>query len=473
MKRILSLFFLLGIIACSYAQGNYKYGAVNKNGDPIVPMIYDRIDSFKNGFAKATRKGKTGVIDLSGKEVIPCTYDVVKDLEDGMAVVSNGSRLGVVNTANDTIIDFKQIAITNYYKGTFLVYDNNRRFGVVDMTGKTTVPFSNCIGVAYSGGNGYIIITRPDRGEQLIIDRYNRTIYSAAGCEIRDMNDGYLGIREKTLSDKAALYMSLKKPDPFVSYKIVDIGGSVITPSLTIGQNQFFKGGFSRISENGKVGVVDILGRVRIPCIYDRVYDLKDGYAKVGQDTCSHGLNKYGVVDDRGNLIIPCVYDGLSDFKEGLTIALLDRKFGFLNQSGQVVIGFDYDFAKSFENGYAIVAKANRYGVIDKNGRVVIPLVYDHLKRLDNTLFMANKNLAWGIVNAKGDTQVSFTYSSMTVLPESDFVAVQRENRWGVINKNGEMVLPVKYNEIVSYSEGLFVVNFHQSAPNQGNPTTH
>ena len=110
MKKIVILTFLLLAVLCAKAQSSYKYGVVNRNNEEIVPIIYDHIDSFRNGFAKVTKKGKVGLIDTSGKQTVPCLYDEIKDIEDGMAVVSKGNRYGVINTANDTI---------NKYNGKF------------------------------------------------------------------------------------------------------------------------------------------------------------------------------------------------------------------------------------------------------------------------------------------------------------------------------------------------------------------
>lgn len=465
MKKIVILTFLLLAVLCAKAQSSYKYGVVNRNNKEIVPIIYDHIDSFRNGFAKVTKKGKVGLIDTSGKETVPCLYDEIKDIEDGMAVVSKGNRYGVINTANnDTIIPIRNLSVTNYFEGTFLVYDNYL-FGVVDSTGKATVPFSKSIGVPYSGDNRYIIITRMDKSEQKIIDRNNNDVYSFPGYGVRDLNNGYLGIWKKTVSDQAAMYLNINSPETIVTYKIVDIEGNEINPSLTMEYNLVFNNGLSRISRDNKTGVINIKGQQLIPCEYSRIYDFKDGYAKVRQDTSFlYGANKYGMVNDKGKLIIPCLYDGLGEVKDGKILALLSQKYGFLNTTGQTVIAPKYDFAQNFENGYAIVGNNNKFGVIDHNGKIIIPILYDQIKNIAPNYFIAAQNLQSGVIDTKGNTHVPFAYKALNRLSDSNFIAAQKDKFWGVIDMQGNEIIPFIYNEIASYSDGMFVV---QSYPDK------
>lgn len=459
MKKIVILTFLLLIVLCANAQGNYKYGVVSKDNKEVVPMVYDYIDNFINGFAKVSRKGKMGLIDTKGKETVPCLYDDIKDIEDGMVVVAKGNRYGVINAVNDTIIPIKNLSVTNYREGSFLVVSDNYMFGIIDSTGRITVPFTKSIGVPYSGDDRYIITTRTDKSEQKIIDRNNNEVYSFPGYGVRDLNNGYLGIWKKTVSDRAAMYLNMNSPETIVTYKIVDIEGNEINPSLTMEYNLVFNNGLSRISRDNKTGVINIKGQQLIPCAYSRIYDFKDGYAKVRQDTSFlYGPNKYGMVNDKGKLIIPCLYDGLGDVADGYILALLNQKYGYLNTSGQTVIALKYDFAQSFENGYAVVGSKNKLGVIDKSGKVIIPIIYDQIKAIDKNYFIVTQNLQSGIIDIKGNIHVPLIYKAMTKLSDSNFIASQKDQGWGVIDVKGNEIIPFKYNEIVSCSNGMFVV---------------
>lgn len=386
-----------------------------------------------------------------------------------MAIALRNGVYGVITTSNDTIIPFTNLSISNYYRGTFLVY-NNYQFGVIDSTGTTTVPFTPSIGVPFSGGNGYTITTRTDKSEQKIIDRHNNEMYVFPGYGVRDFNDGYLGIWKKTMSDKLAIYLSKNKnqADEIVTYKIVDINGEVINDSLTIEYNLVFNNGLSRISRDNKIGVINIKGQQIIPCEYSRIFDFEDGYAKVRQDTSFlYGNNKYGMISDKGELIIPCLYDGLENIKEDRILALLSSKYGYLDTQGKAVTAFDYDYAKNYENGYAIVANKNKYGLIDKQGKIIIPLLYDQIKAIDKQLYIVSQNLQFGVIDIQSNMRIPLKYKSLNKLSESNFIAAQQNQVWGVIDVDGKIIVPFKYNQIVSYSDEIFVVQSHPSAQNK------
>lgn len=467
---ILSLLLVASIHVCAQdfkvSQDSNKYGVINLKGDTIVPFIYDHIDPFKNGFAKITKKDKIGVVNTSAVEVIPCVYDEIKDIEDGMAIVSKYGVYGVVNTNNDTIILIRNQSISNYYQGTYMVY-KDYLFGVIDTTGANTVPFGASIGIPFSGGDGYIISTNSKNNDQKIIDRHNNEIFVFPGYGVRDFNNGYLGIWKKKITDKLAIYLNKNKnqAEEIVTYKIVNIEGEVINDSLTIEYNLVFNNGFSRISRDNKIGVINIKGKQVIPCEYSKIYDFENGYAKVKQDSSfMYGNNKYGIVTNKGKLIVPCLYDGLGSLKEDRILALLNHKYGYLNNEGKHAIPFEYDYAQNYDNEYAIVGNKNKQGVIDKQGKQVIPLLYDQVKSIDGESYIVTQNLQFGITNIEGKIQTPIKYKSLKQLPQSKYIVAQIDQTWGIIDVNDNVIIPFDYKEIMSYSEGLFVVKPHPSA---------
>ncbi len=54
-----------------------KWGYVNKNNNIVIPLKYQREGYFVDGFAEVTINNKSGVIDKSGKTVIPLIYDKI------------------------------------------------------------------------------------------------------------------------------------------------------------------------------------------------------------------------------------------------------------------------------------------------------------------------------------------------------------------------------------------------------------
>ena len=58
-----------------------KAGYINKLGKIVIPLQYDGVGSFNNGFATVMIDSKWGLIDKTGKEIIPCLYQHIQYME--------------------------------------------------------------------------------------------------------------------------------------------------------------------------------------------------------------------------------------------------------------------------------------------------------------------------------------------------------------------------------------------------------
>ena len=113
-------------------------------------------------------------------------------------------------------------------------------------------------------------------------------------------------------------------------------------------------------------------------------------------------------------------------------------------QSNIIWLGKDYEYVHNFCEGLARVNENNMYGFIDKTGKEVIPLNY-YVQAYD-----FNEGLAavWG-----GDYQI---YDEKGGWP-----TYGDDCRWGFIDKTGKLVIPFKYDECRSFSEGLAAVRLN------------
>ena len=51
---------------------NGKEGAIDKNGQQVIPCIFDIISIFRNEYARIELNNMCGVINRAGEVVIPC-----------------------------------------------------------------------------------------------------------------------------------------------------------------------------------------------------------------------------------------------------------------------------------------------------------------------------------------------------------------------------------------------------------------
>jgi len=68
---------------------------------------YDKIDPFKNGWAKVYRGDKVGYINTKGEEVIACKYHYISDFVNGLAKVRIDKLYGYINKNDEVIIPIK------------------------------------------------------------------------------------------------------------------------------------------------------------------------------------------------------------------------------------------------------------------------------------------------------------------------------------------------------------------------------
>lgn len=144
---------------CIYDSVTKKvfYGLIDSTGKEIVTPRYRNIENFYEDYAqvaieddKAPNKRLWGIVDKkTGKEIVPCKYESVGSFFEGMAAVLQNGRWGFVNLKGEMVIPPKYVkastyAILKFSEGLAVVTTDtsiNKKFGAIDKTGKTVIPF--------------------------------------------------------------------------------------------------------------------------------------------------------------------------------------------------------------------------------------------------------------------------------------------------------------------------------------------
>ncbi len=123
-----------------------------------------------------------------------------------------------------------------------------------------------------------------------------------------------------------------------------------------------------RVTVDGKVGLLDDLGRVAVPIIYDDCGDM-DGFGVA--IVCCNG--KYGLVNEEGVEFVPCAYDELW-YETGFEYIAGKRGdlWCIIGSDGKVITPFQYTalcFQEEYGRGLlqAVIDKENKTHLIDKN----------------------------------------------------------------------------------------------------------
>lgn len=83
---------------------NGKYGFLNRNGQEVVPALYDFVSDFCYGLAPVRSSELWGYIDTTGKLVIPRIYTNALTFSHGVAAVEKNNKWGFINKKGKYII---------------------------------------------------------------------------------------------------------------------------------------------------------------------------------------------------------------------------------------------------------------------------------------------------------------------------------------------------------------------------------
>ena len=122
----------------------------------------------------------------------------------------------------------------------------------------------------------------------------------------------------------------------------------------------------------------------------------------------------------------------------------LNGFWGFIDESGNVIIPFRYDYLfHGFKDGdYASVRRYNSSSWIDKNGQELTPVTTYYGKYK----YSRTEYYSW---------QFSEGLAIVDTFQCDEYNAFLIEYKYGFINKSGNEVIPIKYDQVGEFSEGL------------------
>ena len=324
------------------------------------------------------------------------------------------------------------------------------RGGYIDLDGKEVVPIK--YQVSFGEGETPTDFSEGLAALPLRTDEYDSPVY------------GYIDkMGNEVIPAKFSIAGDFKNGIALVDLEnYIDKTGKVLT-----GNELEFQDKIVIFSQDEKMGLRHLNGKVVVPCNYDVIQNFSDGMAAV----CKGHL--WGYVDPLETFVIPCSYhssnyydngvmddwgeygapDEANDFHEGLVMVMRNRMAGFLNKQGKTVIPFVYKRAKDFSEGLAAVKTSQKWGFVDKEGNNVIPCQYDTVASFKEGLVAAVKNGKCGYINASGQEVVPFIFDKPAEFePLHDFceglAVIKKNGVYGYVDKEGKSTFDVAANNI-------------------------
>jgi WG containing repeat len=85
------------------ANGQRRYGFIDKTFAIKIPMIFDNARSFHNGFAAVKQYEKWGFIDHDGNQIAGPEFDYISDFSEGTAHFRKAEKLGLIHSDGKTV----------------------------------------------------------------------------------------------------------------------------------------------------------------------------------------------------------------------------------------------------------------------------------------------------------------------------------------------------------------------------------
>ena len=489
---------------------NGCYGLINNNFNIIAEPIYSYISDFKEGRAFAIKNNlhlnQSGFIGANGDfqninsisslEDLKGHVSKVEELSNGYtiwqldSVAENNKPLAIVNSSDDIVYSFKFHDIKLLSSGEYLVRlgaDYCGRFGLLDEQFKTIV---EPVFEYFEHVEEVFIVSKNIS--------YTERAYGIIGLDGREIIPCIYGnIRKATQS---LLWIETKDKELI---GLADINGKILIEPC-YGKVEPFISGFAKVNKGhwydeedeeypnrttrkyreGYWGIINTLGEIVLPTIYDSINIEDDGTFSVskgiaipcGYDNVVGGLVK-GRINKNGELIIKNEkgeyvlaskkYDWQEDYNaDGYSNVYYKGNWLTINNKNQIVVSTgiegdknqfiipeDYEWGYNGINGFIIVEKDNKQGVINTNYNLIVNPIYDHIDILsdNSTLFVCgiikNKSATfqscynWYLLNSEGETIISC--HKVIQLGNSLLAVTNEDGKILIMNYEGEQTTEI------------------------------
>lgn len=308
-----------------------------------------------------------------------------------------------INPARFEILPKHKVVITVKNEKPGYLYGS--RYGIVDFSGKTVVPFEYASPIEYSEDANAVVA--------------GGKIYTPTGKMVGNYdNSSVFFTNGVVLAEKHGTYNTKENYTPVTYYYVKPDGSNLnVTALLNWSEKEypsnvcnFSISGFVWVENNdNKWELIDFSGKTILPFQYDKVnFDNwatgENGFAVVEQN------GKQGLVNAKGKLVIPCsyneIYTSISTV-QNTPVILVENDTGKVGladiKTGELLVPVAYDSIGAFKNysqatynffemGVYYVTSGDKAILLDKNGKEVFTSTRNTFYEAVNGLYRYNDN---------------------------------------------------------------------------------
>ena len=390
------------ITGIDYKEGYLKakkdnyYGVININGKTVINFEYDSItaDGYYDKDSKNENAGfilrvrsdngyRFGYADANGNVVLKTTYNEVNRLteiegKDVYLQVTQNGKVGIMKNNNELLkIEFQDV---EYDKGTklFLV-EQNKAYGIYNLNGDCKVPIDyNSISFA-----GDILVCY--KGDV-------RKVFDTEGNEFESKYESYKKVNDEygIVIDSEGKYNICNK-----SMKTTSSTGYVYI--------EYFTNNLFIATNDGKTGVVDATGNIKVPFEYGTIQKVNDTNVLQG---ITIDESRMDIIESNGNI------------NKALANANLVKTDKYIKVYNDTDVKY-----------YSLDGKESAYKDLVTG----------------NAAYASKQNGKWGAVDSTGKTIIGYDYEMVTELTNGKYIGVKKNGKWGVVDSTGKEILSPKY----------------------------
>lgn len=215
--------------------------------------------------------------------------------------------------------------------------------------------------------------------------------------------------------------------------------------------------------KNGLVGFIDIHHKQVLPIQYGKLL-----YYEKGQPFPASKEGKWGIINLKGEIKVPFQYDDIESISNAYIVKKEGLK-GIISKDGKVLLPNWYTAIERFKNStskstpyYIVTDNGAKKGVWDpKTQKLCIPAAYDKIAEVCEDNFIVTSNNKYGAINTKNISLLPLEYDQLKFLSLKDSkqpLLAMFKGKYGLIDLSKKKLIPFQYDDIQSISAGFYKV---------------
>lgn len=185
----------LAVVAVADAWGERRYGAINRQGEWVLPAVHERLLPTGGGLVRSeTRQRQHRVFDARGRDITPPGVDFVGVPSEGFVRVWAGRKQGFMRLDGTLCVAPTYDQAGDMHEGLARVWVDGH-WGYVDATGAMRVPPRYEAAEDFADGLALVRL----QGRPLFIDTRGRTAFEPPGERAASFSQGLAAVMKDRL----------------------------------------------------------------------------------------------------------------------------------------------------------------------------------------------------------------------------------------------------------------------------------